>query len=247
MIFPLLLLVFQAAYSTAVADHEIDEADPPIELNPIDLNPADYVPLEVGNRWTYKHRYVNTSYSSGWLSPRDNKPLEIPGYSHRDGGPQPPDSLTRVEKILTIEITHTVIIDGLEYYVFSGADYDWPPLHDYFWGGKKVRLSDEGVLVFRWEDQDLPLYDFRSHDQQRFILIPGIYIPPGGQKSERPGTIVYGWTDNSKPLDGAPTVHFSFDYPDFTSRTWRVEFLPGYGVGDCGVIALASGIAPKPS
>ena len=61
---------------------------------------------------------------------------------------------------MTIEITHTEVIDGLEYFVFSGPDYDWPPLPDFFWGGKKVRLSDEGFLVFRWNGQDIPVYDF---------------------------------------------------------------------------------------
>ena len=233
IIFPLLLLVFQAVYSTAVADHETDEADPPIELNPIELNPADYVPLEVGNRWTYKHSYLNLSYEIGGR--RNPKAYEIPGYPYGGGNPLPPDSLTWVERTLTIEITHTVIIDGLEYYVLSGADYDWPPLHDFFWGGKKVRLSDEGVLVFRWNGQDLPLYDLRSDYEPTAILIPGF---PRSPRHEHPKTEVHRSTDNSKPLDGGPTLRFSFGYPDNTPRGWSIEFLPGYGVGGCELKGL---------
>ena len=47
------------------------------------------------------------------------------------------------------------MIDGFEYYVFSDADYAWSPLPELFWGGKKVRLSAEGFLVFRWDGQDV--------------------------------------------------------------------------------------------
>ena len=137
----MLLLVFLAGY-TAVGDaQETDDA--------VEINPLDYVLLEVGNHWTYEHVYINYDYEIG-------EPFAIPGYPPG----HPPDSLTFAEKIVTIEITHTEVIDGLEYFVFSDADYAWPPLPDFFWGGKKVRLSGEGFLVFRWNGQDIPVYDF---------------------------------------------------------------------------------------
>lgn len=138
----MLLLVFLASYIDTVAAQETDDVA-------IEINPLDYLPLEVGNRWTYEHLYINYDYELG-------EPFAIPGYPPG----HPPDSLTFAEKIVTIEITHTEVIDGLEYFVFSGADYAWPPLPDFFWGGKKVRLSDEGFLVFRWNGQDIPVYDF---------------------------------------------------------------------------------------
>ena len=141
-------------------------ADADVEPLKIELNPSDYVPLAVGNRWTYEHFYWNNSYPhggwSGW-NLEDLKPLEIPSYPHGWDNPMPPDSLTTVKRILTIEITHTEMIDGLEYFVFSSDDYAWPPLPEFFWGGKKVRLSAEGFLVFRWNGQDVPLYDFGHH------------------------------------------------------------------------------------
>ena len=137
----MLLLVFLAGYPAAGAARETEDA--------IEINPLDYVPLEVGNRWTYEHLYINYDYHIG-------EPFAIPGYPPGD----PPDSLTRAKKIVTIEITHTEVIDGLEYFVFSDADYAWPPLPDFFWGDKKVRLSDEGFLVFHWNGQELPVYDF---------------------------------------------------------------------------------------
>ena len=138
----MLLLVFLAGYTTAVVAQETEDAA-------IEINPLDYVPLAVGNRWTYEHFYMNYLHGTG-------EPFDIPGYPPGI----PSDSLLFAEKIVTIEITHTEVIDGLEYFVFSDADYDWPPLPDFFWGGKKVRLSDEGFLVFRWNGQELPVYDF---------------------------------------------------------------------------------------
>ncbi len=119
---PMFMLVFLVSYSAVVAVHEIDEPD---SLR-LELDPHDYVPLAVGNRWTYEHHYANDTYpgtESEYL-----KAFEIPGYPHGRDNPVPPESLTHVERMLTIEITHTEMIDGFEYYVFSDADYAWPPL-----------------------------------------------------------------------------------------------------------------------
>ena len=134
--------------------------------------PTDFLPLEVGNQWTCVHRYENLSYESGWW--RDQNPeirmlFEIPGYPY-DNYELPPDSLRWDERELTIEITHTEMIDGLEYFVFSRADYDWPPLPTLFWAGQKVRLSDEGVLLFRWNGQDVPLYDLNPQHPSSYSI-----------------------------------------------------------------------------
>ena len=55
---PMFMLVFLVSYSAAVTVHEIDEPD---SLR-LELDPHDYVPLAVGNRWTYEHHYANDSY-----------------------------------------------------------------------------------------------------------------------------------------------------------------------------------------
>ena len=159
----MLLLVFEVvfSYSAALADHEIGEAD---SLR-LEIDPHDYLPLAVGNRWTYEHFYRNESYPKPgggvWHVPiEDWKLFEIPGYPHGEGNALPPDFLLRANRPLTIEITHTERIDGREYFVFSDAEYDWPPLPDFFWAGKKVRLSEEGFLVFRWNREEVPIFDF---------------------------------------------------------------------------------------
>ena len=135
--------------------------------------PTDLLPLQVGNKWTYKHHYLNFSYEKqGWW--RDQNPeirmlFEISGYPY-DNHELPPDSLRWGEREFTIEITHTEVIDGLEYFVFSHADYDWPPPPMLFWAGQQVRLSDEGILLFRWNGQDVPLYDLNPQHPGRYSI-----------------------------------------------------------------------------
>ena len=216
----ILLLVFLAGYTAAGAAQEIDDAA-------IEINPHDFVPLEVGNRWTYKHFYWNDSYpeGDGWIDIEVLKFLEIPGYPHGWENPMPPDSLTSVYRILTIEITHTEIIDGLEYFVFSDADYTWPPLPDLFWGGKKVRLSAEGSLVFRWDEQDLPVYDFGDLKNGYTVTLPGESGMAYFHFSR--GMMFYEVPSTSNQLS---LVHFTFSSSLADPRWYSCYFLHGYGV-----------------
>ena len=75
----MLLLVFLVGYTAAGVAQETDDA--------IEINPLDFVPLEVGNRWTYEHVYLNYMHRHG-------PPFNIPGYPLGE----PPDSLTSVVK-----------------------------------------------------------------------------------------------------------------------------------------------------
>ncbi len=201
----ILLLVFLGGYTVAVAAQETEDVA-------IEINPLDYVPLEVGNRWTYEHVYINYDYEIG-------EPFAIPGYPPG----HPPDSLLFAEKIVTIEITHTEVIDGLEYFVFSDADYAWPPLPDFFWGGKKVRLSDEGFLVFRWDGQELPVYNFGGD----FHTYTGT-LPIGSDTTEADFYRFYAQYRRSR-------VHFGLSmyslYDRAEDHTAEIIFLQEYGVG----------------
>lgn len=197
----LLLLVFLAGYPAAGAARETEE-------DAIQINPLDYVPLEVGNRWTYEHLYINSDYYIG-------EPFDLPKYPSE----YPPDSLTFVNKIVTIEITHTEVIDGLEYFVFSDADYAWPPLPDFFWGGKKVRLSDEGFLVFHWNGQELPVYDFRHPSNYEYTST----LPIGSGTTEADVYSFYGQYRRSR-------IHFSLGRYSLYDRA-EIIFLQEYGVG----------------
>ena len=192
-------------------------------------NPTDFLPLQVGNQWTYKHRYLNFSYERVWWqdqNPEIRMLFEIPGYPY-DNHEFPPDSLRGGKRELTIEITHTEMIDGLEYFVFSHADYDWPPLPNLFWAGQQVRLSDEGVLLFRWNEQDVPLYDLNFQH-------PRSYSIPAYPIREDLVTRLDVWRSNR--LEGQRLINFTA-YPEINLpanmqnlSSTSIAILPGYGL-----------------
>ena len=135
-------------------------------------------------------------------------PLNLSGCA-----PRHPQHLT----ISPIEITHTEVIDGLEYFVFSEADYAWPPFPSFFFEGKKVRLSDEGILMFRWEGQDIPVYDFgATSNPHRYV---GTF--PRGSSTEQ-FSVRRVYTPYQRPR-----VDFSISHPLLP----EIAFLRGYGVG----------------
>ena len=152
--------------------------------------------------------------------------FEVPGgYRH------PPDSLLWAKRELTIEITHTARIDGLEYFVFSHAEYDWPPLPTLFWAGQKVRLSDGGVLLFRWNGQDVPLYDLNFQH-------PGSYSIPAYPLREDLVTKLDVWRWN-RP-ESQIGIRFTVTYPELNlpnnMQGWSgidILVLPGYGIAGC--------------
>ena len=189
--------------------------------------PTDFLPLEVGNKWTYDHHYVNLSYLQfrEWdQNPGLQMLFEIPGYPH-DNNELPPDSLRFWKREFTIEITHTEMIDGLEYFVFSHADYDRPPLPQLFWAGQKVRLSDEGVLLFRWNGQDVPLYDFNFQH-------PGSYSIPAYPIREDLVTKLNVWRQYRV---GQSLIYFFVTHPEINRRDdltslINISLLPGYGI-----------------
>ena len=209
------LMAVLALCGAVEADTGIGDADP------IELNPSEYVPLAVGNSWTYKHVYHNSLYPDNWEDASLHG--EIPLPPEEEGG-FPPDSLRNAEKIVIIEITHTEEIDGLEYFVFSDANYTWPPLPRFFWDGKKARLSDAGILMFRWEGQDIPVYDFGGTSN------PYEYVgtfPHGSGTDQSSVRRVYTPYRRS-------TVDFDKYYSIFDEG---IRFLQGYGVGQAYISA----------
>ena len=234
----------------------------PIEL---ELNPSDFLPLAVGNRWTYEHSYYNGSYPWGdWSEggPEWLKPLEIPGYPHGgDRDSWPPDSLTTATRTLTIQITHTETIDGLEYFAFSGANYSWPPLPEFFWGGKKVRVSAEGFLLFRSKGQDVPLYDFgHPHtfaDPNAYTYVTHGYaveLPADPSTAYRQVAVQRGMHlyddglrihgSESFPLYDLSQVFFRLEPSETLQRFYYCGFLQGYGMGRFDIMVLGISWSP---
>ncbi len=259
----LFLLLMVGWYGVSHGDHDV-EADSFV------IDPKGFVPLEVGNRWTYEHKYINNAY--GHWEPGDEadpewaaylKQFEVPGYPI--GESSPPRSLTEItyrdSLILTIEITHTEWIDEFEYFVLSEVPYDWPPLPTFFWAGYKVRWSDDDVLLVRGNDADIPLYDFslqregieRSHWESSEWYYYGVSVfeyNPIDTKRWMIDLLTYPDYSEYVVIDPASRgqilqASFSFSYSILCNHCiWRVPFVQGYGIGHVQKVHL--GISNKP-
>ena len=119
-----------------------------------------WLPLQVGNKWTYEHNYRNF-------------PSEYAYLFRGLGGASPHQAILRIIldtpysnvsifKRFTLEITHTEKIGGVTYYVFSDVDYNWPPVPNLFFAGKKVSTTG----AFPGPD----LYNFSPHHPQHYFI-----------------------------------------------------------------------------
>ena len=102
-----------------------------------DYQASDYLPLAVGNSWTYEHEYHGANvdllnYAPYWDQwPALDEPFIFPEF--------------------TIEVLHTEVIDGKTYYVISDMPADWPPAPPHFIAGKKLRW--EGTHLMERTDE----------------------------------------------------------------------------------------------
>lgn len=249
---PLRMLIVLALCALMVPSAQAQTAE-------IEIIPTDFVPLEVGNRWIYTHSYFNEMYyewddfwEGSYFRPDEEeeiaywklffKQFEIPGYPF--GESSPPRALTRPDNpTLVVEITHTEWIDGFEYFVFSEAPYDWPPLPVFFWDGQKVRLSEDGILLFRKHGTDVPLYDFspQPEDIDSAFEYEDIdsafeYIPIDIRRWMRDRLTYPDPLDkiiNPAYRNQILEIGFSFRGPvEYSSLdAWKTQFVKGYGIG----------------
>ncbi len=225
------------------------------------LNPGDFVPLEVGNQWTFSHEYLNEMYfardrlwpdivnadQEGYWEPYF-KQFEIPEYP-MDGESAPPHALLRPDTaVLTVEITHTEHINGFEYFVFSEPSYTWPRMPRFFLAGEKVRLSQEGILLFHRNGEDIPLYDFGWFSLQSYRVTPASafgYVPnewgvdhievnPWMRDELTFPVYPYHLDVVKRPRyqDQFLEVTYRFDNAESVGDLdWLVQFVNGYGLG----------------
>ena len=209
-----------------------------------------FFPLEVGNSWTYRHHYDNSMYSwwERWEPEISVRPewaiymrqFELLGYPM--GGVRPPGRLLETpfsdRPTFVVEITHTEWIDGYEYFVFSDAPYDWPPMPVLFWAGHKVRWNDDDVLLVRWNDTDMPLYDFDLLHPTADSISVSLYNPDLGHSVSDLGYSPYIWLGHgvhniSDIWSEMSHLEFLFSHPVLCNIAchWSMFFIYGYGMG----------------
>ena len=100
---------------------------------------TDYLPLAVGNSWTYHHR-----------------------YSDPDADYSPWSTYSNQNRQLTITVERAEVIDGKTYYVISEMPSNWPPAPPHFIAGKTLRW--EGThLMERTAEGEQAIFRFDGH------------------------------------------------------------------------------------
>ena len=113
-----------------------------------DYQASDYLPLAVGNSWTYAHEHLDynaidssiTQYPAYWDQwPANDEPFRFPEF--------------------TISVLNTEVIDGKTYYVIGDMPANWPPAPPYFIAGKKLRWEDTHLME-RTADGEQAIFRF---------------------------------------------------------------------------------------
>ena len=115
-----------------------------------DYAASDYLPLAVGNSWTYSHEYY------------DLENMDDEGW-----GDQWPEFWGN--HVFTITVERTEVIDDTTYYVISDMPANWPPAPPHFIAGKKLRW--EGThLMERTTDGEQALYRFDGANETGYEI-----------------------------------------------------------------------------
>ena len=191
-----------------------------------DYEASDYLPLAVGNSWTYEHEYWDEgdidlfNYDPYWDQwPDLDEPVRYPEFK--------------------ISVVNTEVIDGKTYYVISDMPANWPPAPPHFIAGKKVRWegtrlmerTDEGEqAIFRFDattaDYTRPHSRFEGFMNRSFEasnVYRARYVIPTTEGDNR--VVVEA---GLKPV---PWYVFDFHGHDVGGRS--CEFLAGYGPTTC--------------
>ena len=117
-----------------------------------DYQASDYLPLAVGNSWTYGHEFSDNERRYGDRSRWTTFTAQFPDR------PQ-----------FTITVERTEVIDGKTYYVLSDMPTNWPPAPPHFIAGKKLRW--EGThLMERTANGEEAIYRFDGANETGYAI-----------------------------------------------------------------------------
>ena len=188
----------------------------PSPLPATDYEASDYLPLAVGNSWTFRHE-VFDRYGGIFL----DLFAAWPAYEEAlpDGFP-----------VVTITVERTEAIGDTTYYVLSDMPTGgWPPQPPHCLAGKKLRWKG-GELMERTDTGEQSFFRFEGGSRYTIPLTHGddeVRRRAGGGPPPRPPTMGFALTGNSA-LDWLS---------EFETEGWRggraVVFLAGYGLERC--------------
>ena len=180
-----------------------------------DYEAGDYLPLAVGNSWTYSHNYRDhfhenePDYGSTWTA-----------YTAQF--PEDPQFTIRVER--------TEVIDGKTYYVLSDMPANWPPAPPHFIAGKKLRW--EGThLMERTADGEQAIFRFDGVNKTGYEI-----TTDQGDIRVSVGIRVFS-------RYSVPSYSFYYFVPEGREgESVSVAFLARYGLEICGRLVMSSDV-----
>ena len=124
---------------------------------------SDYLPLAVGNSWTYDHEYYDIERRFGDRS-------QWSAYLAQ--APESPQ--------FTIEVLRTEELDGQTYYVISEMPSNWPPPPPHFIAGKTLRWEGTQLMehrgsgeqaIFRFDGANRAGYDIPTVEGDNRVTV----------------------------------------------------------------------------
>ena len=129
---------------------------------------SDYLPLAVGNSWTYSHVFRDNKGPDGKRRFGDKSQWSA-YYAQAPNRPQ-----------FTIEVLRTEELDGQTYYVISEMPSNWPPAPPHFIAGKKLRWSGTHLMehsgsgeqaLYRFDGANLAGYDIPTVEGDNRVTV----------------------------------------------------------------------------
>ncbi|MDE0709959.1 MAG: hypothetical protein OXH89_05965 [bacterium] len=175
---------------------------------------SDFLPLQVGNSWTYNQFYSDVRYGDDGIR------------AH----------VVEVREEFTISILRTEVIDGNTYFVFSDFPSDGgPPAPRHFIAGKKVRWN-ENDLMEHDGTSEFSIYRFKPPPTGQTAYEYSIPVAHG-----KGDNLVRGFNSPSHNIVPIPRLQFTFTgyrgygaSPTGGRSDWladsSIQFTGGYGV-----------------
>ena len=200
---------------------------------PAAADTSDWLPLAVGNSWTYSHDYYdaeNRQAKSQWTNFMDLRGRGTPRF--------------------TLSVLRAEVIDGHTYFVISDMPEYWPPVPAQFIAGKKLRWAGD-YLMERTADGEQALFRFDGASQASGESSYDVATPEGtiqvtSREIRANSTHDYAFIFSGGA--GPARVYDPYDDIDYgdLDATGELErprpeleahvfFLKGFGVRSCGV------------
>ena len=124
-----------------------------LPVSATDYQASDYLPLAVGNSWTYEHKIYDIDRRYGEKS-------QWSAYMAQVHDP----------RRFTITVERTEVIDGKTYYLLSDMPANWPPAPPHFIAGKKLRWEGTHLMELT-ADGEQALYRFDGANATGYAIL----------------------------------------------------------------------------